>query len=372
MHELMALFLAFVAASGNNVGKALQKEGTLTLPRLTLKRSVLLEYARNATWAAGLACDVGGALLMVVAVANAPVSLVQPVAGAGLAVLALYAHCRLDERLSQADWLAVASTIAGTVGTGLTADETADQEPPLPGAAQLMGCAALVAVMLYGCHWWLEGNTGAPPSSAGMADDEVKVHGRPAGGAVGKLGRQVAAAAAGARGELNDIVAGVRAGAFFGVSACSTRLGFMAADAGKGVLCAMAGIGASVVLSGAGFFYQTRAFKEGRAISVATSAAVSNIFFGITIGLMALGERLPASGGKRFLRFVSWTLLCVGIGIIARGATAQALASDKAGTEAKLEGKRFAAERRGSAPFGTPGKTPGKGKGGAAKLAMAV
>ena len=87
---------------------------------------------------------------------------------------------------------------------------------------------------------------------------------------------------------------------------------------------------------------------------------------------MALGERLPASGGKRFLRFVSWTLLCVGIGIIARGATAQALASDKAGTEAKLEGKRFAAERRGSAPFGTPGKTPGKGKGGAAKLAMAV
>ena len=350
MQEHAALLLAFLAAAGNNVGKALQKEGTLTLPRLSLDRRVLVEYARSTRWLAGFLADIGGALLMVVAVANAPVSLVQPIAGSGLAVLALYAHLRLDERLSPADWTAVGCVIAGTFLEGLTADEAADVEPPLPSAAQLAACAALVLALLYGCHLWLDapaGGTGVPGAitsivkrlgglgsgtgSGGGDGDEQKVHARP----TGVVRRLALAVGDQARGELDDLVAGARAGALFGVSACATRLGFTASDSGGGALCAALGIACSVGLSAGGFYYQTRAFKDGRAVSVATAASVSSMLTGVVVGLAALGERMPAAMSKSVLRLLAWALLVVGIGTTRSCSASPGCANTQAGARAR-------------------------------------
>lgn len=60
-------------ASGNNIGKVLQKQATRTLPRLTLKREVIQQYLQSKTWTTGMLTDLAGALLMLVAFANAPV-----------------------------------------------------------------------------------------------------------------------------------------------------------------------------------------------------------------------------------------------------------------------------------------------------------
>jgi hypothetical protein len=68
-----AILVTVLAASGNNVGKVLQKQATRTLPKLTLKKEVLALYFASPTWVAGMLTDVGGAVLMVVAFANAPV-----------------------------------------------------------------------------------------------------------------------------------------------------------------------------------------------------------------------------------------------------------------------------------------------------------
>ena len=50
------------------------------------------QYLLNRTWTIGFIFDVAGALLMPAALSGAPVSVVQPVAGSGLAILAVFSH----------------------------------------------------------------------------------------------------------------------------------------------------------------------------------------------------------------------------------------------------------------------------------------
>lgn len=70
----IAICITVVASTGNNIGKALQKSATSTLPRLTLDSVVLYRYLSSKEWVSGLAADLGGGLLMIAAVARAPVS----------------------------------------------------------------------------------------------------------------------------------------------------------------------------------------------------------------------------------------------------------------------------------------------------------
>jgi len=69
----LALVIAVVGATGNNLGKALQKRAVNQLPRLRLERAVLRQYLRSRTYLIGLSADILGALLNVVALASAPV-----------------------------------------------------------------------------------------------------------------------------------------------------------------------------------------------------------------------------------------------------------------------------------------------------------
>lgn len=69
-----AILITVLAAAGNNIGKVLQKQATRTLPRLVLTRATLYLYLRSGLWLTGMLTDLAGALLMIVAFANAPVS----------------------------------------------------------------------------------------------------------------------------------------------------------------------------------------------------------------------------------------------------------------------------------------------------------
>jgi hypothetical protein len=69
----LAIVITVAAAAGNNIGKVLQKEATRSLPKFSVKREVLSQYLGSSTWLAGVAADVAGALLMIVAMALAPV-----------------------------------------------------------------------------------------------------------------------------------------------------------------------------------------------------------------------------------------------------------------------------------------------------------
>ncbi|XP_014501204.1 probable magnesium transporter NIPA9 [Vigna radiata var. radiata] len=72
-----SIVLTVVATAGNNIGKILQKKGTVILPPLSFKFKVIRAYALNKTWLVGFLMDIFGALLMLRALALAPVSVIQ-------------------------------------------------------------------------------------------------------------------------------------------------------------------------------------------------------------------------------------------------------------------------------------------------------
>lgn len=108
------------ASTSINIGKALQKKGTKSLPKLTFKKDVLKTYFSNETWKLGLGLDVIGGLMMIVALAIAPVSVVQPVSAGGVAILAGFSHVFLDEKLREKEWIGVWCAVLGTIGIGWT------------------------------------------------------------------------------------------------------------------------------------------------------------------------------------------------------------------------------------------------------------
>lgn len=169
MWESVALTLAGTA--GNNIGKVLQKKGTLILPPLSLKlkvnpmthplpspgscrprsqrdpygvscpcAQVVKAYASNQLWISGFLMDMCGAALMLTALSQAPVrcllplipvrgdwvvygplltvaqvSVVQPIAGCGLAILCVFSHFYLKEVMNGLDWIAITLAGLGTI-----------------------------------------------------------------------------------------------------------------------------------------------------------------------------------------------------------------------------------------------------------------
>uniref|UniRef100_A0A1D1ZVW1 Probable magnesium transporter n=1 Tax=Auxenochlorella protothecoides TaxID=3075 RepID=A0A1D1ZVW1_AUXPR len=289
----LAILITVVASTASSIGKALQKQATLGLPRFSRDPKVLRQYLACPTWLAGVATDVAGGVIQVAAFALAPVSVVQPVSGVGLVGLSLYSHAVLGERLSRWDWAAAALAAAGTLVLGATSGGEAggpgaDAPSPLRMLGVLGGMAAMLAVML------------AAPA-------------RQAQGAKGRRARPTGAAL------------GLQAGACFGLSAGACKTGFTLAAA-WGPAAAALGLAASLALSSTGFALQTLGLKDGATVVVCTSAAVGAMLSGVGVGMLVLGERLPAGRGAAAARLAGWLAVGAGVAGLSAGERGGALA----------------------------------------------
>lgn len=281
-----AVILTVAAAAGNNVGKVLQKEGTKGLPQLCLDRKVIKKYGSSGKWITGVAVDVLGALLMLKAVSQAPVSVVQPVSGCGLAVLAVFSHFYLHEVMHGLDWVGVIMASLGTIVIGALAEEQKDTKISLGRSLLFLFWLALFFGMID-C-WARSGKKRHEKHDEGdiqLRDVDV----------------------------MEELAAGLEAGACFGMSASVCKVGFMLAERGMSHWFVPAGIAVGICCSSSGFFCQTRGLKNGRAVVVSTCAAVASIFTGVLVGLFALGESLPASTSGRLSLLLAWTLIVSGI-----------------------------------------------------------
>ena len=96
MNMWFYIFLAMIGAIGLSFGLVLQKKGAQSVPKLKLKgfsiRSFLL-FFKSKIWVTGLACSTAGWVLYLVAVSKGPISIIQPVFGFGLVVIALFGVC---------------------------------------------------------------------------------------------------------------------------------------------------------------------------------------------------------------------------------------------------------------------------------------
>ena len=106
----LGLILAVASSVAINGGYALQHASAAALPPLTLRRpfhSLALLF-RSGRWAIGFFAGIGGWVLYVIALALAPLSLVQAASAGGIVVLAVG-----GPRLTQAERVGVMASLAG-------------------------------------------------------------------------------------------------------------------------------------------------------------------------------------------------------------------------------------------------------------------
>jgi len=244
-----------------------------------LDRKVLQQYVSNTTWLVGLAADLGGAALMVGAISQAPVSVVQPVAGAGLLILAVFSHYYLEERLKRDEWAAIAVAGLGVVGVGLSAED--QDNGGLRTGRILAGFVVVIGALLSATY-----------SFQRFRQRHIKFAAVP---------RKV------------PIGCGLLAGFNFGISTVACRTGFvLAGTTGRQSFFVPLGVLGSVVLSSGGMVWQTMGLKDGNSVLVCTMASVATMVVGMVAGIVALGERFPSRTGPLLVRLLSCAAIIVG------------------------------------------------------------
>lgn len=356
MAGFFAVLITILSSTSINIGKALQKKGTKSLPKLTFKKDILKTYFENDTWKLGLVLDVLGGVLMILALAIAPVSVVQPVAAGGVAILAGFSHVFLDEKLKEKEWVGVWCAVVGTVGigwtTGVNTAAAAISEQNGKGEINVSTWRYVLGVFVvlgstYLCMPSTASGTGSggmlatagtgkvggsnatsssssstmPDATPGTTPQKGSGHGNkndhflkspptkesmnasmmttpPKKDKNDKKDKSENASSVSAefkQQRFRDMLAGARAGALFSLSASSVKLGFQLSRR-LAFIWALIGLAASVSLTALGLFSQTKGLKEGNAVVVVCSGNVAQMVTAIPFGILCLGESLPGIG----------------------------------------------------------------------------
>ncbi|KAF8037445.1 hypothetical protein BT93_B0365 [Corymbia citriodora subsp. variegata] len=219
-----SICLTLVATAGNNIGKVLQKKGTVILPPLSFKLKVIRAYALNRDWAVGFLMDIFGALLMLIALSQAPVSVIQPVSGCGLAILSVFSHFYLKEVMNAVDWMGITLAGIGTIGVGAGGEE---QVASAISILHLPWLAFIVAVLFVLLNGWLR-IFRRHRREQEMMEYEV----------------------------VEEIIYGLESGILFGMASVVSKMGFLFMEQGFSRMLVPVCIGISISCSGTGFFYQ--------------------------------------------------------------------------------------------------------------------
>ncbi|XP_052208771.1 probable magnesium transporter NIPA9 isoform X2 [Diospyros lotus] len=216
------------------------------------------------------------------------VSVIQPVSGCGLAILSVFSHFYLKETMNIVDWMGIALAAVGTIGVGAGGEE---QKASSISIFHLPWLALVVALLFMLLNGWLRIYRRQRREQE-LRQSEV----------------------------VEEIICGLESGILFGVASVISKMGFVFLEQGFPIFVVPMCISISICCSGAGFFYQTRGLKHGRAIVVSTCAAVASIVTGVLAGLLALGERLPAAPVSRLLLLLGWMLIILGVVLLVTSA----------------------------------------------------
>ena len=275
-----AIALSVLATCCYQVGMVMQKIAADRMPKLglTLRQGeVYAAFFRSPTWLGGFAIQTAGWVCFLKAIANAPVSIVQPVLGFGLALLALFSVVFLHERLRATEWGGIALMMAGIVLLGVS------------GTGEAHGAAGVSVPALAALSVVLLGTLAAAVP-------------------LGRSGRGVPL----------PVVLGFGAGVLIGLAALYTKGLFLSLDAGLTWLAWLVFLPLTLLANIAGIWVQQAGFQQGRALIVVAMNAVTNKVVTILGGMAILGELLPAEPRLALARVAGFVAILAGTVVLAR------------------------------------------------------
>jgi drug/metabolite transporter (DMT)-like permease len=275
-----AIALSVTATSCYQVGMVLQKVGADRLPRLRLtlrQAEVYRAFLSSPIWLGGLAITAAGWVFFLKAIANAPVSIVQPVLGCGLALLALFSVIFLHERLRVGEWGGVALMVAGIVLLGISGSGESPQGTDVSLVVLLVVSLLLLLVL------------------AGAVS-------------VARSARRVPL----------PVILGSGAGMLIGLAALYTKGFFLSLAAGTPWLAWLVFLPVMMIANIAGIWVQQAGFQHGRALIVVAMNAVTNKVVTIIGGMMTLGEFLPGDANLAIARLAGFVTILAGTTILTR------------------------------------------------------
>lgn len=293
-----AILLAVLSTSIMNFGLALQKRGASSLPKIGKQKGVVKAFFTNRVWLAGTGGLLGGWGLFFVSTKFAPISIVQPTLGVGLAVLALFSVFYLKERIKPLEWVAVVGMIAGMVLLGVS---TAGEEKASGITPDWYRLIIVTAVIL------------------GLSFVSYVL------GKKGKLG-----------GLRVDSLLGIVSGLFVGLGAVFLKAMFLSSEAGKSLIAFLVCLPVLIISYVLGVGIMQSGFQHGKALIVVSLQAVLNKVVAIIGGIVALGEALPGQTSMSVMRIVAFVLILFATALLSRfgGEEVAESISEKQGAEA--------------------------------------
>lgn len=287
----LALFLTLVSACALNAGYLIEHSVASQLPRLSFRepvRSVRLLLGQR-RWLAGFGIEAVGWALYVVALALAPLSIVQATAAGGIALLAVMAARFTGVRLTRKERLGVVASVGGLalLGGSLVGGHAEGSDP---GYAVILG--------------WL----GASGLAAAVA---VKL-----------LSAQIGAGPA----------YGIATGLLFAAGDIATKMAVKGGDgrhlAFFAALIAFYAVGTGVLQAG---------FQRAAALTTAGIATLLTNALPIVAGMTIFGEPLPG-GWLGALRIAAFAAVIAGAVLLAQKGKGAAAEAHRPGVEALRPG----------------------------------
>jgi hypothetical protein len=153
----LALLVTLVSACLLNLGYLLEHSVASKVPPLSLRRPIasLRSLLGNRRWLMGFGFEAAGWLLYVVALALAPLSLVQAVAAGGIGILALMVSRITHVPLTRRERLGAGLSVAGLalLGVSLLGDHGEGSHPSYWSVGLWLGASAVAALVFL----WLVG-----------------------------------------------------------------------------------------------------------------------------------------------------------------------------------------------------------------------
>jgi len=273
MTQTLGIIFALACSIATNVGFLYRHRGACSVPAVDLRRpwSSASSLFSSRLFAIGMLIAAGAWILHVVAMALAPLSVVQCVLAGGVVLLAAIADRLFGLRVGRRQWLGLGLTAAGLVLLGFT----------LPG--------------VHGAH--------SRFSVPGLVAFEAALI---AVGALLLIGPQVGAPA-----KHHGLMLGAAAGILFAVSdiAIKAITGLVGAHGAAGLVSPWTLVTVAAYI--AAFYASAKGLQDGDAVPVIAIICTASNVSGIVGGIIVFGDPLPGNPVVLSLQCLAFVLVVV-------------------------------------------------------------